>query len=345
MTFPAWQAATAVALVLGATAAYAQGQQKSEEGKASPPAAQTDIPKSEAPKQRMEAEPKDKAGKGSVQSEPKDKATKGSQAEPKDKASKGPAQGQAKEQPGKGTAQTEPKDKSKGSAQTEPKDKAPKGAEKGTTPPAKSSETPKDATSPKGSAAGAPPSGQRVQLSEQQRTTVHQTILKEQRVNRVTNVNFTINVGARVPRQVRLEVLPAAIFSIVPHYRSYRYFVVNDDICIVEPNTYEIVEVITVSGQTAGRDDRGGSARLVLSDEERMIVLREIDMRGGSTLGLGSLTEGADVPRNAELRSFPETVVEQVAKLKGYRYFTAENRVAIVDQQGSKVQLVIEARR
>jgi hypothetical protein len=343
MKFPAWQAATAVALILGATAAYAQGQQKSEEGKGAPPAAQT-APKSEAPKQRMDAEPKDKAGKGSAQSEPRDKATKGSQAEPKDKASKGPAQGEAKEQPGKGTAQTEPKEKSKGSAQTEPKDKAPKGAEKGTTPPAKSSESPKDTTSPKGGAAGAPPSGQRVQLSEQQRTTVHQTILKEQRVNRVTNVNFTINVGARVPRQVRLEVLPAAIFSIVPHYRSYRYFVVNDEICIVEPSTYEIVEVITVSGQTAGRDDRGGSARLVLSDEERMIVLREIDMRGGSTLGLGSLTEGADVPRNAELRSFPEAVVTQVAKLKGYRYFAAENRVGIVDPQGSKVQLVIEAR-
>ena len=345
MKFPAWQAATAVALILGSTAAYAQGMQKSEEGKGPPPAAQTDIPKSQAPKQRMEAEPKDKAGKGSAQSEPKDKATKGSQAEPKDKASKGPAQGQAKEQPGKGTAQTEPKEKPKGSAQTEPKDKAPKGAEKGTTPPAKSSETPKDGTSPKGSTAGAPPSGQRVQLSEQQRTTVHQTILKEQRVNRVTNVNFTINVGARVPRQVRLEVLPAAIFSIVPHYRSYRYFVINDDICIVEPSTYEIVEVITVSGRTAARDDRGGSARLVLSDEERMIVLREIDMRGGSTLGLGSLTEGADVPRNAELRSFPAAVVEQVAKLKGYRYFTAENRIAIVDPQGSKVQLVFEARR
>ena len=123
MKFPAWQAATAVALILGATAAYAQGLQKSEEGKGPPPAAQTDIPKSQAPKQRMEAEPKDKAGKGSAQSEPKDKATKGSQAEPKDKASKGPAQGQAKEQPGKGTAQTEPKEKSKGSAQTEPKDR------------------------------------------------------------------------------------------------------------------------------------------------------------------------------------------------------------------------------
>jgi hypothetical protein len=131
----------------------------------------------------------------------------------------------------------------------------------------------------------------------------------------------------------------------VPHYRSYRYFVINDDICIVEPNTYEIVEVITVPAKTAARDDRGGSARLVLSDEERMIVLREIDMRGGSTLGLGSLTEGADVPRNAELRAFSEAVVKDVPKLRDYKYFTAENRVAIVDPKQAKVQLVIEARR
>ena len=56
-----------------------------------------------------------------------------------------------------------------------------------------------------------------------------------------------------------------------------------DRICIVEPNTYEIVEVITVSGQTAVREDRGGHAKLVLTDEERMIILREVDMSDGST--------------------------------------------------------------
>ena len=44
-------------------------------------------------------------------------------------------------------------------------------------------------------------------------------------------------------------------------------------------------------GRTAARDDRGGSARLVLSDEERMIVLREIDMRDGA-LGIGLADRG-----------------------------------------------------
>ena len=339
MKFPALQAASAVALVLGATAVYAQGQQKSE----SPPAGQTEVPKSETPKQRIDATPKDKGGRAGVQTEPKDKATQAPPTEPKGKASKGSAQGE-QQQPGKGTVQIEPKEKAKGSAQREPNDKAAKGIEKGAAPPpAKSSENPKGPTLPKDSAAGAPATAQRVQLSEQQRTTVHQTILQDQRANRVNKVNFSINVGARVPRETRLEMLPAAVFSIVPQYRTYRYFVVNDEICIVEPSTYEIVEVITVPSQTAFRDDRSG--KLVLSDDERMIVLSEIDMRDGSTMGLGALTEEADVPHNVEVRLFPETVVQKVPKLKGYRFFTADNRIGIVDPQASKVRLIIKERR
>jgi hypothetical protein len=51
------------------------------------------------------------------------------------------------------------------------------------------------------------------------------------------------------------------------------------------------------------------------------------------------------VPRDVQVRAFPDTVVRQVPKVQNYRYFAAENRVAIVDPQGSKVQLVIEGRR
>ena len=43
-----------------------------------------------------------------------------------------------------------------------------------------------------------------------------------------------------------------------------------------------------------------------------------------------------------KVRAFPETIVQKVPKLKGYSFFTAENRLAIVDQRGSKVQLVLE---
>jgi hypothetical protein len=41
----------------------------------------------------------------------------------------------------------------------------------------------------------------------------------------------------------------------------------------------------------------------------------------------------------------PTTIVQKVPKVKDYKFFTTENRVAIVDPQGSRVSLVIEQRR
>jgi hypothetical protein len=84
------------------------------------------------------------------------------------------------------------------------------------------------------------------QLSEQQRTQISTTISKESNLRRVerNEINFTINVGAVVPRTVNLAPLPTTIVSVVPAYRGYLYIVVGDDLLIVHPRTYEIVAVI-----------------------------------------------------------------------------------------------------
>jgi hypothetical protein len=287
---------------------------------------------------------------GPAAGQQKEQAPVEKKAEPK---GKGAAQGEMKEQPGKGTAQTSPKE-GKGTAEkaAEPKDKATKGtAEKSAEPKDKATKgTAEKAPAPQKATkgAGAEPkdkggSANRVQLTEEKRTNVGQTFAKDGNLNRATNVSISINVGTRLPKSVRLVALPASIIAIVPEYRSYRYVVVNDQVCIVEPNTYEIIEIIPVSGQTAARG--GPAATLVLSEDERGILLREVDMGGGSTLGLGAIAEGADVPRDVQVRAFPDAVVQKVSKLKGYRFFTAENRLAIVDPQSSKVLLVIEQRR
>jgi len=334
MTRTALLTSTAVALILGLAPANAQqkeeksapSQMQQERSQQEKGASQSQDSQGKAEKK---AEPKEKATKGSAQKdEPKEKSTKGSaeRSEPKDKATKGTAE-----------KSTEPKDKAtKGTAEKspEPKDKTTKG-------------TAEKSPEPKDKAAGTARTGsaQRVQITEEKRTNIHQTILKERNVNRVTNVNFSINIGTRIPRSVRLEVLPASVITIVPEYRSYRYFVVDDQICIVEPSTYEIVEVIRVSDRTASRDNRGGSARLVLTEEEKAILLREVDLRGTSTLALGALTEGADIPRDISLQTFPATVVEKVPKVRDYKYVAAENRLAIIDPRGSKVELVVEGRR
>ena len=47
-------------------------------------------------------------------------------------------------------------------------------------------------------------------------------------------------------------------------------------------------------------------------------------MAGDSTLGLGALAEGSEVPRDIKIRVFPETIVQKIPKLKDYKFFTAE---------------------
>jgi hypothetical protein len=269
-----------------------------------------------------------------------------SQDRSQEKGGKGTAQAPTKEQDKKGSAQTTPREnEGKGTAQAPSKDKGTAQA------PGKEREKSGQAQSKERSGKenaqsnGGTRSGERVQLSEQQRSNVHDTLIKESNLNRASNVNVSISVGTRVPRSVRLAPLPASIISVVPAFRSYQYVVVNDQICIVDPNSYEIVEIIAAPGRTARSDDHGGHGRLMLTEEEKAIVLRSVDMDRSSTLGLGTLTEGSSVPRGANVHAFSDKVVQEVPKLKGHKFFTAENRVAIVDTQGDKVQLVLEEKR
>ena len=245
-------ASTAIGLLLSIVPANAQMQQKGQEEKAAPQ-------QGPAVGQSKEQNPSEK------------------KAEPKGKRA---AQGEMKEQPGKGTAQTAPKEgKDTAEKGVEPKEKATKGtAEKNAEPKDKAiKSTAEKAPAPQDKAsrgAGAEPkdkggSANRVQLTEEKRTNVGQTFAKNGNLNRATNVNISINVGTRLPKSVRLVPVPASIIGIVPEYRSYRYVVVNDQVCIVEPNSYEIIEIIPVSGQTAARS--GSGATLVLSEDERAI--------------------------------------------------------------------------
>jgi hypothetical protein len=57
-------------------------------------------------------------------------------------------------------------------------------------------------------------------------------------------VDFALRRGVRVPRTVEFFDLPEDIVSIVPAFRSYKYFLVGDEIVVVDPVTYEIVDVI-----------------------------------------------------------------------------------------------------
>src|SRR5712672_3514195 len=82
-------------------------------------------------------------------------------------------------------------------------------------------------------------------LSTEQRTKIT-TVIKEQHVQPVTNVNFSISVGTRVPRGegVTFHPLPAEIVAVYPQWRGYEYILVLDQILVIDPRTGEIVDVI-----------------------------------------------------------------------------------------------------
>jgi hypothetical protein len=84
------------------------------------------------------------------------------------------------------------------------------------------------------------------QLSQDQRTKIHAVVGKGNAAHIGANVNFSISVGAAIPRSVHVEVLPEDVVEIVPQYEGFDYIVVGDDILIVDPNTLAIVAIIPV---------------------------------------------------------------------------------------------------
>jgi Protein of unknown function (DUF1236) len=80
-------------------------------------------------------------------------------------------------------------------------------------------------------------------LTTEQRTRVT-TVIRDQHVAPVTNVNFSISVGIRVPREIGFHPLPTEIVTIYPDWRGYEFFLVRDQIVVVDPRTLEIVAVL-----------------------------------------------------------------------------------------------------
>jgi hypothetical protein len=85
--------------------------------------------------------------------------------------------------------------------------------------------------------------GAGAKLSGEQRTKIT-TVIRNQHVAPVTNVNFSISVGTRVPHDVRFYPLPTEVVTIYPEWRDYEFILVGDQIVVVDPRSFEIVAVI-----------------------------------------------------------------------------------------------------
>lgn len=90
---------------------------------------------------------------------------------------------------------------------------------------------------------GAAPSSE-TRMTTEQRTQIREKVIATG--PKVTNVNFSLNVGTVVPNTVRVVEVPPVIVDLHPEWRGYRYFVANDQVIIVDRTTLRIIAVLDV---------------------------------------------------------------------------------------------------
>jgi hypothetical protein len=177
-----------------------------------------------------------------------------------------------------------------------------------------------------------------VQINDQQRTRVSESITRLN-VKPLNNVNFSLNVGTAVPRDIHLQTLPADVVEVVPQYRGYNFFVVRDEIVIVEPSTYQIVNVLPRrGGSTAATAPAPAPSRskVAFTDKDRDVVRKHVKTRTTEPRTTGStarveIRRGERLPDTVEVEEFPETVYRDAPALREYRYIHRENRTYLVE--------------
>ena len=185
-----------------------------------------------------------------------------------------------------------------------------------------------------------------VSVTQEQQTKITEVISK-QKVQPVTNVNFSVSVGAPVPRSVRAYDLPREIVQINPEFRGKKFVVVHDEIVIIEPRTYKVVAVIPRSGRsTTGTSTsvrQTTSSKLQLAPEKRRIikeiVLKERQMPRCEDV---RLSVGEELPRTIEVRTFSDEIVREVPEIRSYRFCVKDSEVILVDPTEYRIVEVID---
>jgi peptidoglycan hydrolase-like protein with peptidoglycan-binding domain len=115
-----------------------------------------------------------------------------------------------------------------------------------------------------------------VNLTQQQRTHIQQTVLAGRNVPRVDNVNFSLSVGTVVPSHVRVVAVPPTLIEINPAWRGHQYFVVRDEIIIVDRGR-KVIAAVPV-GSSGAQLHRGGASSASAALDLRPEQIREIQM-------------------------------------------------------------------
>jgi hypothetical protein len=181
-----------------------------------------------------------------------------------------------------------------------------------------------------------------VNINDQQRARISKSVARL-KVQPLNNLNFSLSVGTSVPRNVRLQRLPAAAVKVIPQYRGYNFVLARDEIVIVEPSSYKIVAVLPYSGRsTAAAPVRREQRKVTFSDRDREVVRKHAKARPAERQSTGSTVRteirmGERVPEGVEIETFPEDLYRESPVLREYRYIHRDTRTYIVEPQERRV--------
>ena len=181
-------------------------------------------------------------------------------------------------------------------------------------------------------------------VNDQQRSQIVDRLRRDRSVSR-QNINIQVSVGERLPPRARLQRLPPDIVRIAPQYRGFAYTVVEDRVYVVEPRTRRVVDVIIESGpstRTTSTIQRGGSERIVISQEQResfrQVARRSMTSAPTSASPSGSLSDQSCL----QLQPVPEELARNNPELSQYRYLMIGEQIVLVDPRQQKVVEVID---
>jgi hypothetical protein len=82
-----------------------------------------------------------------------------------------------------------------------------------------------------------------VNLNEEDRHTIREIVLKDRKVQK-TPENTKIAIGEAVPQGVSLQPMPDDVTRKVPQLKNNTYFVMGEEVVIVEPKDNTVAEIV-----------------------------------------------------------------------------------------------------
>jgi hypothetical protein len=179
----------------------------------------------------------------------------------------------------------------------------------------------------------------RVELTTDERTRLRQRVFAQAKPPRVDHVNFSLKVGTRVPTRVHAAAVPGTLVEIRPEFRDDLFFVVRDEIVVLDHSRRIVALIPTGVSHASGNASAGAG----LSTEEirrvQLVLIERGFLNGHADGVLGPRTREALIAfqRHEGLQVSREIDTQTIAALGLSEEFGKKGRAAAAGRQPSTV--------